>query len=260
MKLLATTALAALVATGAAAQTPAPPHARGLSPDTPLVNITTEGRSDRTPDLVMFNAGVVAQGATAAAAMSANTAQMNAVVAALRSAGVAERDIQTSTLSLQPTYHYPPPPRDGAAEPAVPRPPTIIGYEARNTVSVKLRRVGEMGRLMDALVSAGANQVDGPYFSVEQPDAAADEARADALRKARARAELYARESGFRTARLLTISEGGGYYPLQRDLQSIVVTGGRVGAQMAPPPPPPPVQSGEVAVGVTLSVQFALER
>ena len=253
--------LISLAATSVSAQTPERP-AIAVSPDTPLVNIAAEGRSERAPDLATFNAGVVAQGKTAGEAMSANTARMNAVLGAVRSAGVNPRDIQTASLSLQPQYHYPqpaPPPSsvDGAsAELAQPQPPRIIGYEARNTVSVRLRRVSEMGKLIDALVAAGANQVDGPYFSVDQPDAAADEARADALRKATARAQLYARQAGFRTARLLTISEGGGYYPVTRD---IVVTAQSLGAVPAPPPSTM-VQPGQVAVGVNISAQFVLER
>lgn len=264
MKAIATAAALTLIASSAAAQTSEP----GVAPaagGAPIVNVTAEGRSDRAPDLATFNAGVVAQAKTAAEAMSANNARMEAVIAALRRAGVAERDIQTSALNLQPQYHYPQPvrSRDGVVEPAAPEPPSIIGYEARNTVTVKLRRIAEMGRMIDTLVSAGANQVDGPHFSIEEPEAAADEARADAFQKARARADLYARQAGFRSARLLTISEGGGYYPVQRDLQSIVVTGQSYGGAMpAPPPAPPmaPVQPGEVSVGVTLSVQFALER
>lgn len=264
MRFAAAAVLIAFATTSASAQAPER-TAIAVSPETPLVNITAEGRSERAPDLAMFNAGVVAQGKTAGEAMTANTARMNAVLAAVRAAGVAPRDIQTSVLSLQPQYHYPqpaPPPRgyDGAAvEVAQPQPPRIIGYEARNTVSVRLRKVGEMGKLIDALVAAGANQVDGPYFSVDQPDAAGDEARADALRKATARAQLYARQAGFRTARLLTISEGGGFYPVTRDV--IAVTAQSFGGAMAPPPPPPTmVQPGQVAVGISLSVQFALER
>ena len=266
MKLAPILAFFALAASTAAAQPGVGRVAPAITPETPVVNITAEGRSDRVPDVAMFNAGVVAQGRSAGEAMSANTARMNAVLAAIRGAGVERRDIQTSTLSLQPQYHYPQPvpaarpnsgaAGDGAAQPQAPR---IIGYEARNTVSVRLRNVAEMGKLIDALVAAGANQVDGPYFSVEQSDAAADEARADALRKARARAELYAREAGFRTVRLLTISEGGGDYPMTRDVSAITVTAQGFGGAMAPPPPPM-VQPGQVAVGVTLSVQFALER
>ncbi|MDP3382565.1 MAG: SIMPL domain-containing protein, partial [Phenylobacterium sp.] len=126
---------------------------------------------------------------------------------------------------------------------------------------VRLRNIDRMGQMIDALVSAGANEVNGPNFAVEDLDEAADEARADALRRARARADLYAREAGFSSARLLTISEGSGYYPIQGDSQVITVTGQSRGAGIPPlPVPPAPVQGGQVSVSVTLSVQFALER
>jgi hypothetical protein len=208
--MLVTAGAVALIGTAAAAQSP-PPASRPAA-DTPLVNITVEGRSDQPPDIASFTAGVVAQGNTAGEAMQANAARMNAVVAALRGAGVADRDIRTSRLSLQPQYHRPTPIRSADGTMVMPNePPRIIGYEAR---------------------------------------------------KARSRAELYAREAGFRSARLLTISEGGGYYPIQRDSQVITVTGQSRGGGVPPLPVPPvaPLQGGQVTVGVTLSVQFALER
>jgi uncharacterized protein YggE len=236
-----------------------------LSSDGALLNVTAEGRSERAPDLATFNAGVVTQARTAGEAMSANATRMDATVAALRRAGVAERDLQTATLQLSPRYYYPQPDRpvrnpDGTVTnpPAEPQAPRIIGYEARNTLTVKVRRVTDLGRIVDALVAAGANQVEGPYFSLDRPEAAQDEARVQALRNARARAELYAREAGFSRVRIVSMTEGGGYYPITRE---IVVTGQAArGAMAAPPPPPAPVQPGEVAVGISLSVQFALER
>ncbi len=267
MKLVNMSAVGWLVLAGAAVAQPVDrPVTASASEDQALLNVTAEGRSDRTPDLASFNAGVVAQGKAASDAMAANSRKMEAVIAALRRSGVAERDIQTSALSLQPQYYHPPRDRpvrrpDGSvSEPADPGPPRIVGYEARNSVTVRVRRLAELGRVIDTLVAAGANQVDGPYFSLDRPDAAADEARADAIRKARHRAELYAREAGFRSARILTISEGGGYYPVARE---IVVTGQIGGGAMSPAPPPPPpapVQPGELSIGVSLSVQFALER
>lgn len=232
-----------------------------------LLNITAEGRSERRPDLATFNAGVVTQARTAAAAMSANNSRMNALVAALRRSGVAERDIQTSNLNLQPQYFYPQPPApdrraDGAVvnEPPEPQAPRIIGYEARNTVTVRLRRIDMMGEITDILVTAGANQVDGPFFSLDKPDQATDEARVEALRAAKTRADMYAREAGFRRARIVSISEGGGYFPVTQQTLVTASRGMGAGAPPPPPPPPPPVQPGEVSVGASLSVQFALER
>lgn len=262
MKFALALAALALSASTAAAQAPEGALVR-ISPDGALLNVTAEGRSEREPDMAIFNVGVVTQAKTAAEAMAANATRMESTLAALRRAGLAERDLQTSNVSLQPQYYYPQRERpvrrpDGTVtEPAEPEPPRIIGYEARNTVTVRARRVAEVGRIIDALVAAGANQIDGPHFTLDRPEAAADEARAQALRTARQRAELYAREAGFRRVRILTITEGGGYYPVARQ---IVVTGQAASAPMAPPPPPPaPVQPGEVMVGISLSVQFALE-
>lgn len=115
-----------------------------------------------------------------------------------------------------------------------------------------------MGRIIDALVGAGVNQVEGPYFTVENQEAAANEARTEAMKNAQARAELYARAAGMRVSRILTITEGGGYYPVAREN---FITATATGSTMVPPPPPPTaVQAGEVTLGVSLSVQFALER
>ncbi|WP_374469128.1 SIMPL domain-containing protein [Phenylobacterium sp.] len=257
-------ALACLALPLAAAAQPAIAPNVVLSSDGALLNVTAEGRSERAPDLATFNAGVVTQARTAAEAMSANATRMDATVAALRRAGIAERDLQTSTLQLTPQYYYPQQERpvrnpDGTVtnQPAEPQAPRIIGYEARNQLTVKVRRVTELGRIVDALVAAGANQVDGPYFTLDKPEAATDAARVQALRNARARAELYAREAGFSRVRIVSMTEGGGYYPITRE----IAIGPPAGAAMAPPPPPPaPVQPGEVAVGISLSVQFALER
>jgi uncharacterized protein YggE len=111
-----------------------------------------------------------------------------------------------------------------------------------------------MGRIIDLLVSAGANQVDGPSFMLDQPKTALDEARTEAVQEARSRAELYARAAGLRVSRILSITEGGGYYPVL----PFVVMGRSAGVPAAPPPPPSPVAPGELTLGVNVSVQFAL--
>ena len=248
------------VATPALAQTSPTTAISPLGPNSALLSISAEGRSQRTPDLAQFSAGVVTTGRTAAEAMAANSRQMDAVIAALRRAGIAERDIQTSAISLQPRFSDPD--RDAQMRarmarqpyvpPADPEPPRIIGYQARNNVQVRVRRLGEMGRVIDALVSVGANEVNGPNFTLDEPKAAQDEARVEAIATGRQRAELYARAAGMRVVRILSISEGGGHYPVEQ----IVVTGGRVGAAA----PPPPIAPGEVSVGVTVSMQFELAR
>ena len=263
MKKLLMLALLA-TSTPALAQTAPTTAISPLGPNSALLSLSAEGRSLRTPDLAQFSAGVVIQGRTAAEAMAANSRQMDNVIAALRRAGIAERDIQTSAISLQPRYSDPE--REAQMRARVTREPyvppvnpelrRIIGYEARNNVQVRVRRLGEMGKVIDALVSVGANEINGPHFTLDEPKTAQDEARVDAIATGRQRAELYARAAGMRVVRILSISEGGGHYPIEQ----ITVTGSRMMAPGAPPPPPTPVAPGELSIGVNVSMQFELAR
>ena len=254
----------AVAAAGAAsaARAQVPTISPVLGPDETLLSISAEGQSQRTPDLAIFSAGVVTQGTTAADALTSNASKMDEVVRALKRAGVADRDLQTSALTLQPQYSNPEQEaqlrarmtREPYVPPARPQPPRIIGYEARNTVQVRARKLGDMGRIIDTLVTAGANQVDGPSFTLDQPKSALDEARTAAVQEARARADLYARAAGLRVSRIVSIAEAGGYYPVQ----PVAIMGRAAGAP--PPPPPSPVAPGELTLGVNVSVQFALQR
>lgn len=240
--------LAAALAAGTAAPALAAAQtAPVVSPGATLLTVSAEGKVTRAPDVATFSAGVVSQGKTASEAMTANAADMTRVIAALKKAGVADKDIQTSNLSLNPVYQPQRTLPDGTVEPVQPR---IIGYQANNTVSVRQRKLGEMGRVIDALVSAGANQVNGPGFELDDPDPAQDEARTAAMKKARARAELYARAAGLRVSRILAISESGGWSPPQPVLYKM--------AMEAAPAPSLPVQAGELQMTVNVTVQFEL--
>ena len=134
--------------------------------------------------------------------MAENATRMAATVAALRRAGVADRDIQTSAISLNPQYRY-----------GENVPPVITGYQASNQVSIRFRDVQRAGAILDTLVAQGANQINGPSLSVDKPEAALDEARTAAIAKARARAELYAKAAGLSVKRIVAISESGGGAP-----------------------------------------------
>jgi len=253
------------------AASPVALHAQGtmqpqvtLGPTSAILSLSAEGQSRRVPDIALFSAGVVTQAKTASEAMADNSRRMDQVVTALKRAGVADRDIQTSAINLSPVYSNPE--RDAqirarqTGQPYIPPSPEeqmqrIIGYQARNTVQVRVRELGNMGRVIDALVAVGANEINGPNFTLDNQRAALDEARAQAIAEGRQRAELYARAAGLRVARILSISEGGGYYPVQRD--AIILTGG---GPAAPPPPPTPVQPGELTLGVSVSMQFELTR
>lgn len=259
--ILATGAIACALPAPAMAQ-PAPPVV--VAPGNTVLTVNAEGRSLRQPDLAVFTAGVTTQGQTAAAALGENSQAMNRVIAALRRAGIAERDIQTNNLSIQPVYADPN--RDAMlaaqanGQPFIPPPPEqqvprIIGYQASNQVSVRQRNLRDFGRVIDTLASAGANQINGPSFQMDDDRAALDEARLDAMNNAKARADLYARATGLRVARILSISEMGGYYG-----PPPVAFARAVSAQdaAAPPPPPAPVQPGELQLNTSVVVLYEL--
>lgn len=236
---LVAAAALALLPSIAAAQTPQ----QTVPADGTLLNVSATGRVTRTPDMATVRAGVVTQSPTAAAALSDNAQRMAAVVRALRGAGVETRDISTSNVSLQPQYRY-----------AENQPPAITGYQASNTVAVKFRDVAKSGAVLDALVKAGANQIDGPAMALSEPDAALDEARTDAVKRARTRADLYARAAGLTVARIVSIDEAGendGGTP-----QPPVLYRARA---MAAQDAATTVLPGETDVTVTVNVRFLLK-
>ena len=217
-----------------------------MVPGNTLLSLSAEGRSTRSPDLAVFSAGVASSGKTAAAALAANSADMNRVIQSLKRAGIADRDIQTSNLSLNPVYEPQRPLPDGTMQPQELR---IIGYQVSNNVTVRQRNLAEFGRVIDTLVSAGANQINGPNFQLDDSDAALDEARTAAMKKARARAELYSRATGLRVVRMLTISESGGYMPQPPGIYARATMADAAST---------PVAAGELSMTVNVSIQYEL--
>ncbi|MGN6497016.1 MAG: SIMPL domain-containing protein [Tsuneonella sp.] len=262
--------LALLLAGAAAATLPLAPLAAQnapvaveIAPGHSVLTVTGEGKSFREPDLAVFSAGVTTQASTAGEALAQNSRAMEQVIASLKRAGIAERDIQTSNLSINPVYSDPN--RDAmmaarttgqpyVAPPPEQQVPRIIGYSANNTVSVRQRKLGDYGKVIDTLASAGANQINGPSFQMDDPEPALNEARRDAMKAAREKAQLYADAAGLKIVRIMTISEGGGYFgPPPK------VFARAAGSVAAPPPPPPaPVQPGEMQMTASVSVQYEL--
>ena len=164
------------------------------------LDISATGEVTRVPDVAIISAGVVTRAPTASAAIEQNAARMERVRAALKRAGIEDRDIQTSSINLNPEYNY-----------ANNQPPRLTGYQASNMVSIRFRDIKNSGKILDALVAEGSNQINGPSLTIDKPEAALDEARTKAIANGRARADLYARTLGMRVVRLLSVSEGGGY-------------------------------------------------
>jgi uncharacterized protein YggE len=242
-------ALSSAIALGLAAITAQPATAQMTTPAIEaghtLLTVSAEGRTSRKPDLAIFTAGVSSSGKTAGEAMSANSADMAKVIAALRKSGIADRDIQTSNLNLNPVYADM---SRQSANPLEQQVPRIIGYQASNMVTVKQRDLAQFGKVIDTLVTAGANQVNGPSFQIDQQDAALDDARLTAIKKARDRANLYAGAVGMKVARIVSISESGGY--------SAPMPMYRMAAQSADAAAP--IAPGEVSLEMNVTVQFEL--
>ena len=184
------------------------------------LDIAASGEVTRVPDLAVISAGVQTLKPTATAAIEENATRMERVRAALKRAGIEDKDIQTSSINLNPEYQY-----------DQNRPPRLTGYRASNTVNIKFRDLKRTGAILDALVAEGSNQINGPSLTIDKPESALDEARTKAIANGRARADLYARALGMRVVRLLSVSEGGGYSvppPMPYAADAVMVTGQRV--------------------------------
>ena len=252
--LLASGAMIGLVAGGAAiAQQSAQPaqmpgehpvpsdHANSIQPETTL-SVSASGEVSRAPDIATITAGVQTDADTASAAMSQNASAMDGVYNALEEAGVAARDMQTSNLSLQPRYDYSN--NDG-------QPPRGTGYTASNQLSVTVRDLDNLGRTMDAIVQQGGNTISGLQFSLDDPSEARNEARRQAIQTAVKRANLYAQETGYRVARIVTINEQSGGYQGPQPMMMARAESADTSTR---------VSSGEVNYSVTVDVTFELRK
>jgi uncharacterized protein YggE len=225
--LLATIAAVVLLAAPALAQSDFPP----------AISVTGEGTVSVPPDRASVDAGVASDAKTAREASEANNVAMAKVLAALKGAGIDEKDLQTARLSLQPQYA---PNRSGPA--------AIVGYRASNRVSIRLRDVARIASVIDTLVGAGANDIGNISFSVSQASKLRDEAREKAVADARRKAEIYARAAGVTLGAPLSIVEGGSPAPVFRSLQA------------APAPPPTPIAAGEETLSVSVTVTWAIKQ
>lgn len=171
-----------------------------------ILTVHASATTRTAPDLAIVTLGVVARGDTARTAQQAQSERMATVLAAARTAGVEERDVQTVGFALEPQYVY-----------ARNAPPRVSGYVSRNTVSIRVRDLSAVSGLIDATVAQGANELQGIQFTFQDEEGSRDAARAQAVQTARTRADAYAEAAGKRVARVLSITEPGGAVPLPMD-------------------------------------------
>ena len=238
MRLVAVAALALAFAGAAAAQN-APLE---LRPGETLLEIEAVGTHADRPDIMTISAGVVTTGPTAAEALRENSVIANRLIETVRARGIEARDVRTTRLRVAPVFE-----RRGRDDEDDESGRRIIGYTATNSVELRLRDLARAPELLDAFLAAGANNVDGPRFSLSNERLAILAAQRDAVRLAREEADNYAQYMGMRVTRILRVSER------RRDIDGgdrLYVTGSRSNL--------PPVEPGEIETRVTAWVDFAL--
>jgi len=202
------------------------------------ISVTGEAQVSAPPDLAQLDAGVASDGKTAREAAEANNTAMSKVLAALKGAGLEDKDYQTSRLSLQPQY-----------APNRPGPSPIVGYRASNRVNIKLHDVAKVASVIDTLVTAGANDVGNINFTVTQASKLLDDAREKAIADARRKAEIYAKAAGVTLGAPLSISEEGAPAPVFRAKMM----------RAAPMETSTPIAQGEETLSVTVAVTWAIK-
>jgi hypothetical protein len=205
-----------------------------------VVTIWGSGEVQATPDMATVSAGVITNADTAKAALAANSPAMEKVLKVARDAGIEPRDVQTRGVRIAPIFSRQTQPDD---------PPRISGYSASNTVTVRLRDLSKLGALLDGLVTAGANQMSGPRFSMAEPDRLLDQARREAIADAKRKAELYTQTAGVKLGGVVAIEETG---PVGRPAafanEGLMARAASV-----------PVEVGELSISTSVRVVFALE-
>jgi uncharacterized protein len=252
--LLSLTSLSIVPMTAAAQSLPTATIAEMAS--TPLVRVNIAESLRTRPDEATMTAGTQAKASTAKEAVAMSKGKTEKLLAAIRAAGILEKDIQTQGLQLNPDYRYD---RQQGGQGQQ----RLIGYIASNSVQIKTRNVDNLTTLLDGLTQAGVDSVSGPNFGLSDPAPLRREARIRAMARGEAEATEYARNNGYARVRLLSVEEGTSYRG-----SDMVATGGRIAA-MAPPSPPSPqalsdgggvVAPGQIETAVNLNLLYRMER
>ena len=205
------------------------------------VVVSAEGRASAVPDMATITLGVVAEAESAQEAVAQMSQAAQAVLDRLSQEGIAARDLQTSRLSLSPSWRR----EDGPRE----TPPDIVGYTAETTVTARVRVLDSLGAVLDAAVGGGANQFRGLSFGLSDPQPVLDEARRAAVAEATRRANLYAEAAGLTLGPLLRLEEADapGPRPVMRAEMAMADTG------------PVPVAEGELDVSAQVRMVWAID-
>lgn len=223
--------------------------------DSRTISVAGTGKVSAAPDVADINVGVVTQAPTARDALSANNQAMDALLATVKERGVAAKDVQTTSLNINPQYSQPPRNQAGQFVGQEGFQPQIYAYEVTNTVNITARDLTKLGELLDAVVSAGANRMNGISFRFEEPEALLDQCRKQAMADAKRKAEMLAGEAGVVLGMPLTISEQGAAPPPPRPMMYMMR-----GEMAAMDAASVPVASGEQELRLTVHVTYELKQ
>jgi uncharacterized protein len=257
----------AVLAFGYAAMSYVSSYGKSIQPSSfRSFSVTGDGKVTAIPDVAEFSFQVITEGGKDVASLQAkNTDAANKAIAFVKSKGVEDKDIKTQYYNVDPRYQtyncrsipitYDP---SGAATSDVqPCPPaSIVGYTITQSVDVKVRDFSKIGDIMGGVVTNGANQIGSLSFTVDDPTKVQDEARADAIAKAKVRAELVAQAGGFKLGRLLGIQDDSGYRNLSYDSYAVGMGGGAMKSAAAPSPV---VEPGSQEVNVSVTLQYEIQ-
>lgn len=213
----------------------------------PHITVTGEGEAAAAPDMAILSLVVLQEKPTAREALTANNEAMAKVLDAMKKAGIAERDLQTSGFSIDPRYVYP----ENKDNTQPPQAPKIVGYAVSNSLTVRVRDLKKVGEILDQSVTLGVNQGGNLIFTNDKPETVVEEARKKAVANALAKAKTLTEAAGVSLGKVIEISEQS-YSPRPMPM-------GREKMMAAAPADSVPIASGENTYNVNVNVTFELK-
>ncbi|MER0237461.1 SIMPL domain-containing protein [Fulvimarina sp. MAC8] len=212
------------------------------------VTVTGYGEASAKPDEAVLGFTVLRQGETAKAAVEGTSAAMREVIAGMRELGAEDRDLQTATIQIFPQY--------GSVDRSLPgggQQNEIVGYEARNTLSVTVREIADVGAYLDKAIDLGVNQGGDVSFALAEDEALLSEARRSAVEDARAKAEFYAEAAGVSIDRIVSISEPSADRGPQPEMMRMRMAADSGGGGV-------PIEAGEITRSASIEITFSIGR
>ena len=217
-------------------------HLSNTAATTNTVSFSGEGKVVAKPDIARVNLSIITDATTSKAAQDDNSKKSKAVTDYLKKQGVEDKDIKTTGYNIYPQYKYPP---YGGQ-------PTVTGYQVNESLEVKIRDLEKVSNILDGVVGAGANQVNGLSFEIDNPEELKTEARKKAIEDAKKKADELEGQVGIRLGKIINFSENTGGYPIPM-YDTMKMEGRGMGGGGGPSVP---TGENEIVVSVYLTYQI----